>query len=61
MESKTMIDKMIALFITSMSLLVGVSTYLDSFPGAGLILFGCAACFIGGVFILIELSVKGAR
>jgi len=56
-----MIDKMIALFITSMSLIVGVSTYLDSFPGAGLILFGCAACFIGGVFILIELSVKGAR
>ena len=56
-----MIDKMIALFITSMSLLVGVSTYIDGFAGSGIIIFGCVACFIGGSWILVELSIKGGK
>ena len=56
-----MVDKMIALYITTMSLLVGDTTYIDGFAGSGIVLFGCVACFIGGSWILVELSIKGGK
>ena len=56
-----MIDKMIALFIIVASLIVGVSTSVDEFTGSGIVLFGCVACFIGGCFVLVELSIKGGK
>ena len=53
------IDILICLFIISTSLLVGMLNIMDG--GAGIITIGCAACLIGGSFILGELMFKGAK
>ena len=53
-----MTNILICLFMISVSMIVGISAAIEGGQGAGLIIFGCVAMFIGGIVLLCERLVK---
>ena len=53
-----MTNILICLFMISVSMIVGISAAIEGGQGAGLIIFGCAAMFIGGIVLLCERLMK---
>jgi len=53
-----MTNILICLYMICVSMIVGTLAAVEGGQGAGLIIFGCAAMFIGGIVLLCERLVK---
>jgi len=53
-----MTNILICLYMICVSMIVGTLAAVDGGQGAGLIIFGCAAMFIGGIVLLCERLMR---